>query len=383
MPSAQAKSSASPQCTLTSASDGSLAVKLSGPWKMTSGVPDPDSVLDALRDQPPHRLTFDTAEMSDWDSALLTFLLPVAREAAAHEVALDRAGLPEGARKLIDLALSDARKSEPQETPSAESELTRLARWAEKVAVETIGELSFLGDVAQGLGRWVRGKACLRMRDFTLQLQECGVEALPIVLLIGFLVGAIIGFVGATVLATYGATIYTANMVAIAIVRELGALMTAIILSGRTGAAFAANLGTMRTNQEIDALQTVGLNPVDFLVLPRFLALCLMIPLLTAFANIAGIAGGMLVTTTMPNVTLAAYANATLSSLTPTLLFIGLGKSVLFGAIIALVGCRRGLECGQSAAAVGLATTSAVVVSITLIIAIDGLLAVVFNAVGI
>ncbi len=368
---------------MTSAPEGVLAVKLSGPWKMTSGVPDPTPVLDTLRDHPPRRLTFDTTEMTDWDSALLTFLLPVAREAAAQQVTLDQSGLPEGARKLIDLALSDTRKSEPQEDPSAESELTRLARWTEKVAVETVGELSFLGEVTLGLGRLVRGKACLRLRDFILQLQECGAEALPIVLLIGFLVGAIIGFVGATVLATYGATIYTANMVAIAIVRELGALMAAIILSGRTGAAFAANLGTMRTNQEIDALQTVSLNPVDFLVLPRVLALCLMIPLLTAFANIAGLIGGMLVTTTMPNITLAAYVSATLSALTPTLVFIGLGKSVLFGAIIALVGCRRGLECGQSAAAVGLATTSAVVVSITLIIATDGLLAVVFHAVGI
>jgi len=169
-------------------------------------------------------------------------------------------------------------------------------------------------------------------------------------------------------------------MVAIAVARELGALMTAIILSGRTGASFAANLGTMRTNEEIDALQTVGLNPIDFLVVPRMMALCLMIPLLAAFADLAGIVGGMLVATTLPNVTIAAYIHATLKALTMTQVLIGLGKSVVFGGIIALVGCRRGLECGRSAAAVGLSATSAVVVSITLVIALDGLLAVVFNA---
>lgn len=329
------------------------------------------------------QVTFDTTGLAAWDSAFLGYLLPIATTARSHQATLDDSGLPEGARKLLGMALAQPVLPKSESSGTHEGYLTVLARMTERWVKEVVGELGFLGEFTQAFSRIFRGQSQLRWRDFLLQLQECGAEALPIVVLIGFLVGAIIGFVGATVLETYGAAIYTANMVAIAIARELGALMTAIILSGRTGAAFAANLGTMRTNEEIDALQTVGLNPVDFLVVPRVVALCIMIPLLTAFADLAGITGGLLVATTMPNVTFASYINATLKALTVTQVCIGLGKSVLFGAIIALVGCRRGLECGRSAAAVGLATTSSVVVSITLVIAVDGLLAVVFNALGI
>lgn len=350
---------------------------------MATGIPDPAEVQRMLQAGTVRQVTFDTTGLEEWDSAFLGYLLPIATTARAHEAKLDDSGLPEGARKLLGMALAQPVLPKSDSGTSQEGYLTLLARMSERGAGEVVGELGFLGQVVQAFGRVFRGHSQFRWRDLLLQVQECGAEALPIVVLIGFLVGAIIGFVGATVLETYGAAIYTANMVAIAIARELGALMTAIILSGRTGAAFAANLGTMRTNEEIDALQTVGLNPVDFLVVPRVIALCLMIPLLTAFADLAGITGGLLVATTMPNVTFASYIHATLKSLTVAQVTIGLGKSVLFGAIIALVGCRRGLECGRSAAAVGLATTSSVVISITLVIAVDGILAVVFNALGI
>ena len=380
MPSAQAEPSNSAQCEVTPPSNGVLAVRLTGPWKMVSGVPDPEPVLAAVREGQVRQITFETRALAEWDSAFLAFLLPIAREAQAHQATVDATGLPEGARKLLGLALTERVKDTGRKPGDGEGGLTEMARLSERAVAEVVAELAFLGEVTLAFGRLLRGRSQLRLRDFALQLQECGSEALPIVVLIGFLVGAIIGFVGSTVLETYGAAIYTANMVAIAVARELGALMNAIILSGRTGASFAANLGTMRTNEEIDALQTVGLNPIDFLVVPRMMALCLMIPLLAAFADLAGIVGGMLVATTLPNVTIAAYIHATLKALTMTQVLIGLGKSVVFGGIIALVGCRRGLECGRSAAAVGLSATSAVVVSITLVIALDGLLAVVFNA---
>ncbi|MBN9690514.1 MAG: ABC transporter permease [Verrucomicrobia bacterium] len=371
------------RCEVSASASGVLALRLEGSWKMVTGIPDPAEIQRLLQAGTIRQVTFDTSSLADWDSAFLGYLLPIATTARSHQATLDDSGLPEGARKLLGMALAQPVLPKSEGAGTHEGYLTVLARMTERWVKEVVGELGFLGEFTQAFSRIFRGQSQLRWRDFLLQLQECGAEALPIVVLIGFLVGAIIGFVGATVLETYGAAIYTANMVAIAIARELGALMTAIILSGRTGAAFAANLGTMRTNEEIDALQTVGLNPIDFLVVPRVVALCIMIPLLTAFADLAGITGGLLVATTMPNVTFASYINATLKALTVTQVCIGLGKSVLFGAIIALVGCRRGLECGRSAAAVGLATTSSVVVSITLVIAVDGLLAVVFNALGI
>lgn len=368
------------QFEFASDGQGGVTVRLSGEWKMTTGIPGSGPLLTELTSGSTRKLRFQVETLQGWDSALLGFLLPLAREAEARSITFDSSGLPEGVRRLLELALHQPPRATGRVRALRELNFTGMARFSEGAAHEVIAELSFLGEVTLAMGRLIRGKSQLRRRDFLLQLQECGAEALPIVILIGFLVGAIIGFVGSTVLETYGAALYTANMVAIATARELGAMMTAVILSGRTGAAFAANLGTMRTNEEIDALQTVGLNPIDFLVVPRVLALCLMIPLLTAFADLAGIMGGMLVTSTMPNVTFAAYIHATLKSLTLTQILIGLGKSVVFGGIISLVGCRRGLECGRSAASVGLATTSAVVVSITLLIAVDGILAVVFNA---
>ncbi len=370
------------RCEVSASASGVLALRLEGSWKMATGIPDPAETVRMIQAGTISHVAFDSTGLGDWDSALLGYLLPIATAAKSKEAILDDAGLPEGARKLLGMALAQPVLPKSEES-AEEGYLTLLARMSERGAAGVVAELGFLGQVVQAFGRIFRGHSQFRWRDLLLQVQECGAEALPIVVLIGFLVGAIIGFVGATVLETYGAAIYTANMVAIATARELGALMTAIILSGRTGAAFAANLGTMKTNEEIDALQTVGLNPVDFLVVPRVIALCLMIPLLTAFADLAGITGGLLVATTMPNVTFAAYIHATLKSLTVAQVCIGLGKSVLFGAIIALIGCRRGLECGRSAAAVGLATTSSVVVSITLVIAVDGILAVVFNALGI
>lgn len=380
MPSALAPKPAPATCVVSSPAAGVVGIHLAGDWRLTGSVPDATEIVRKLQAGGLRQVQVSAPDLGTWDSALLGFLMPVLREAQARSVVVDLQGLPEGAQRLIHLALEG--RPAPVETASEETEgaFTQMARMTERAAHEVVAELAFLGEFTLALGRLLRGRSQLRMRDLALQLQECGAEALPIVALIGFLVGSIIGFVGATVLETYGATLYTANMVAIAVTRELGALMTAIILSGRTGAAFAANLGTMRTNEEIEALQTVGLHPMDFLVVPRVVGLCLMIPLLTAFADLAGIAGGLLVTTSMPNVTLAAYLHATLKSLTLTQVLIGLGKSILFGAIIALVGCRRGLECGRSAAAVGLAATSAVVVSITLVIALDGLLAVVFNA---
>jgi phospholipid/cholesterol/gamma-HCH transport system permease protein len=200
---------------------------------------------------------------------------------------------------------------------------------------------------------------------------------LGIVALINFLIGLILAFVGATELARFGASVYTADLVAVATVREMGCIMTGIILCGRTGAAFAAQLGTMKVNQEIEALQTFGISPFEFLVLPRMLALILMMPLLVIFADLIAIGGGFLVSTMMLDVTPTAYVQRTIGSIQLSSFLLGILKGSFFGVVVALTGCLRGMQCGNNAAAVGLATTSAVVTGITWIIASDGVFAVI------
>jgi phospholipid/cholesterol/gamma-HCH transport system permease protein len=216
-----------------------------------------------------------------------------------------------------------------------------------------------------------------------LIIQECGVQALPIVSLISFLVGLILAFVGAIQLMMFGAQIYIADLVGIAMAREMGAIMTGIIMAGRTGAAFAAQLGTMQVNEEIDALTTLGLSPMEFLVVPRMLALALMMPLLCLYADLMGIVGGLVVGVGMLDLTLPQYIEQTRGALNLTHLSVGVVKSVVFGVLVAVSGCMRGMECGRSASAVGMATTSAVVTAIVAIIVSDGLFAVITNALGI
>ena len=215
------------------------------------------------------------------------------------------------------------------------------------------------------------GRARLRRSDLMLAIEDCGPAALPIVALISFLIGLILAFVGAIQLQQFGAAIFVANLVGIAMVREMGAMMTAILMSGRTGAAFAANLGTMQVSDEISALQTLGIPPMEFLVLPRIVALSVMMPLLTVFANIVGMLGGLLISWLMLDIAPITYYNQTSGAVGMNDWAVGLVKSVLFGMVVALVGCWRGMRCQRSAAAVGSAATSAVVLCIVLIILID------------
>jgi phospholipid/cholesterol/gamma-HCH transport system permease protein len=229
------------------------------------------------------------------------------------------------------------------------------------------------------LGALLRGRARFRVVDLLEVIRECGPRALGIVSLISFLIGLILGFVGAVQLQQFGASIFVANLVAIAMTREIGCIMTAIVMAGRTGAAFAAQLGTMTTNQEIDALSTMGISPMEFLVLPRMLALILMMPLLTIYADVVGILGGAVVGVGMLGLGPTEYFEQTRGAVSLTSFFIGVGKSVVFGVLVALVGCLRGMQSGRSAAAVGLAATSAVVTSIVLIIVIDGIFAVILD----
>jgi phospholipid/cholesterol/gamma-HCH transport system permease protein len=295
---------------------------------------------------------------------------------------VDRTGLPEGARRLLALAAAVPERRAGGGEARA-SWLARIGARSARAAGGAVEMLGFIGSAVLALWAFVRGRARFQGRDLALVIQECGPRALPIVSLISFLVGIILAFVGAVQLRQFGAQIYVADLVAIAMATEMGAMMTGIIMAGRTGAAFAAQLGTMQVNEEIDALVTMGISPMEFLVLPRMLALVLMVPLLTLYADLLGILGGTLVAATMLDLEPRQYINETIAALTVTDFAKGLVKGSVFGVLVAIAGCLRGMQSGRSSAAVGLAATSAVVTAIVFIIVSDALLTVLYDVLGI
>ena len=247
----------------------------------------------------------------------------------------------------------------------------------------TIELLAFVGNLSIAFGRALIGRARYQRADLFVLIQDCGVRALPIVTLISFLVGLILAFVGAVQLQQFGASIYVANLVGLAMLREMGAMMTGIIMAGRTGSGYAAQLGSMKVSQELDALETLGLSPMEFLVLPRLVALSLMMPLLCVYSDFVGIFGGALVSAGMLDVPMSAYVQQTKTAVGLDDFALGVAKSAVFGVLIAIAGCLRGMQSGGSSSAVGDAATKAVVTAIVWIIAVDGLFAVLTNALGI
>jgi phospholipid/cholesterol/gamma-HCH transport system permease protein len=364
--------------------DGTLLVRLSGPWHLRSDMPSAALLADRLSRQPDiTRVSFDTASLTRWDSGLISFLVQSGEYCHAHGVDQDRSGLAEGLKHLVELAEAVPEKKGTRGQSAREWFFTRIGKATIGYETSIADFLSFIGELAIALGRFVRGKARYRRVDLLEAIQQCGANAVGIVTLIAFLVGVILAFMGAVQLSQFGASIYVADLVGIGMVREMGAMMTAIIMSGRTGAAFAAKLGTMKVTQEIDALTTMGISPLEFLVLPRVLALVLMMPLLCIFADLVGILGGMFVGVFMLDLSAATYLRETISTLTMVNLFGGLVKATFYGALIAVAGCLRGFQCGNSSSAVGDAATQAVVMSIVMVVVACGTFAVVFNFLGI
>jgi phospholipid/cholesterol/gamma-HCH transport system permease protein len=290
--------------------------------------------------------------------------------------------LPAGARRLLALAAKVPARGATPVTVEDDAFTARVGRAALR-AWDTAGDaIGFVGTMAIAFAALLRRRARFRRRDLVHAYEATGVAALGIVALINFLIGAVLAFVGAVQLQPFGAAIYVANLVAIAVARELGALMTGIVMAGRTGASFAAVLGTMTVNEEVDALQTSGLRPSEFLVLPRVIATALMMPALVAYADLLGLLGGMFVGVTVLKIGPVEYARQTQQALELRHVWIGLGKSVVFGLIVSLTGCYYGLRCGRSAAAVGEATTKAVVIGIVLVVLADAVAPVLLYPVG-
>ncbi len=362
---------------------GQVLARLSGDWLLGAELPGVAEIESAVAAGNARSLEFDAAALGRWNSGLMVFLMKCAELCRTRELAFRPSGLPPGAERLLELAEAAVIRQGPDRRARHPSWLEQVGEGALAHWRGSLGILTFLGESVIAVLRALRGRAQFRWADTFQVMQECGPQALGIVALINFIVGLILAFVGTLQLARFGATIYSADLVAIATVREMGCLMTGIIMCGRTGAAFAAQLGTMRVNQEIDALQTFGISPVEFLVLPRLMALILMMPLLCVFADLIAVSGGFAVSTLLLDVSPGLYVRRTIDAITLTSFLLGIGKGAIFGVLVALTGCQRGMVCGRNAAAVGQATTMAVVAGITAIIVSDGAFAVVCSALDI
>ena len=361
-----------------------LRLRLAGSWKIGARFPSADVIQKKIEASGGiRRIGFDTENLTGWDSGLLTFLIKISGYCSKNNIIFDKEGLPEGVKRLIVLATAvperkGARKETAHEPFFFRVGASALALW------QSIRELlAFIGEATIAFLKFLVGKASFRRSDLFLFIQQCGADALPIVTLISLLVGLILAFVGAVQLMMFGAQIYVADLVGIAMVRVMGAVMVGIVMAGRTGAAFAAQLGTMQGNEEIDALKTMGVSPMEFLVLPRMLALVLMMPLLCVYADLMAVIGGLIVGVAVLDIGLVQYINQTTSALKVSYFFIGIIHATVFGVLVALAGCLRGIQCGRSASAVGEATTSAVVTSIVAIIVATGIITVVCNIMGI
>lgn len=331
----------------------------------------------ALRESPDVKaLYFDSSHLTCWDSRLVAFVRTCQEVCRSRSIEFHEEGLPADIRRLLQLAQIVPERTDSQRATCKAIFLQRMGEHALKEWHGTVEIFAFLGDNVLAFGNLLRRRAQFRWSDAFLAIDQCGPQALGIVALINFLVGMILAFVGALQLIKFGASIYVADLVGIATVREMAAIMTGIILCGRTGAAFAAQLGTMKVNEEINALKTFGFSPVEFLVLPRMIALILTMPFLCAFADFISIAGGLFVASSMLDTTPREYLLRTVQAIDLRSFLLGIGKGSFFGFLVAYTGCLRGMQSGSSAAAVGEATTSAVVTGITAIIASDGLFAV-------
>jgi phospholipid/cholesterol/gamma-HCH transport system permease protein len=364
--------------SLDAGSDGVLLLRLSGSWLMHGHLPPRAVIEHELGARPAARvLAFDTRSVDDWDSGFVVFVRHVLDVSRGLQLGADLSGLPAGVRKLLDLAAAVPER----ETGRGARRVPLLARLG-AAAIRATGfareTVTFLGDACLALERFVSGRARLRRADLLVSIPE----ALGIVSLISFLVGVILAYVGSVQLRRFGAEIYVADLVGIAMARQMGAIMTGIIMAGRTGAAYAAQLGTMRVNEEIDAVQTMGISPVEFLVLPRMLGLILMMPLLTVYADMVGILGGAVVSVSMLKIGLLPYWNRTWVAVDLADFAVGLISASVFGVLVAMAGCLRGMQAGRSSAAVGLAATSAVVTGIVFIVTADAVLTVIYDALG-
>lgn len=371
-----------PSLNIDDSSPESMLIRICGNWELSNSRPDLTGASLRIKEWQ-GTIKFDTSELDSWDTSLITSLINIKKAASESGAQIDWSTLPDGAQRLIKLAFAVEEREGARRTAKQESFFEQAGRATIEIWLSLREIVTFIGELTLSFGRFFKGKANYLKSDLWVVTQEAGAEALPIVSLISFLIGMIFAFVGVMQLEAFGAGIYTADLVAVAMVREMAPIMTAIIMAGRTGASYAAQIGTMKVNEELDALNTLGINTIDFLALPRVIALIIMMPLLTMYASLLGILGGMIVGLAMLDVTIPQYLAQTERAFGLNTLFGGLFKSIVYGSLVAVAGCLQGINCGNNAMAVGQATTKAVVMGIVMIVVSAALLTVIYINLGI
>ena len=361
--------------------NGRDVLTLAGDWIAQSGRI-PEFSADGLAKVTPGRsLDVDVGGIGRWDSGLIEFLWDAKRAAIAAGITLDTTALPDSARKL--LGLLPERLAEPGPSPRSGLRPLRWLGGRSILVLTEVGALSsLLAVTASGGVLALSGRARMQAVDLLANIRDAGPSALMIVSTVNFLIGAILAFVGAVQLRKFAADIYVADLVGLALVREMAAVMTAIIMAGRTGGAYAARIATMQGNEEIDALQVIGIPVSDYIVLPSILALVFTMPLLYLYGCLVGMLGGFVVSIAMLNITGPGYLHQTLGAVALDQFVFGFVKSIAFAILIGVTSCQIGLKAGRSAADVGLAATRAVVTGIVGVIALDAVFAVIADVIG-
>ncbi|MDR0536150.1 MAG: ABC transporter permease [Puniceicoccales bacterium] len=409
----QKNQSSKPVAALAAFDCAQARVTLSGEWSLKNGFPAPDALLHEIASARPALATaaepapaevvtiaFDCAALGRYDSSLPAYLhaLNEGARRGGTRLAFAPGTLPDTIERMLSLATARQGAGTPEAAAGealpgssavpgvraatarhlAEGLFCRIGTAAARMVRPWGDALAFVGETMTALANLARGRARCRFPEFWFFVQACGVDAFPIIGLVSFLTGLILAYVGALQMRQVGAMIYVPGGVAISMMREMGVLMVAMVLCGRTATAYAAQLGSMKVSEEMAAYRSMGVPPVEYLVLPRILALVVTIPFLTLYANFFGIIGGLFVTTPM-GVSLGQSYNMMALTMTLPNFTSGLIKSVAFAMLIGWIGCHRGMACGKSSEAVGDAATSAAVLGITLVIVADAIFAVLFN----
>lgn len=361
----------------------SLTLRLSGAW-VTASVAAQDAALSRLDPGDASEAVIDLSELEQFDTAGAWLVDRTKRQLEQLGLAVTLKGLSAARRPLLEKVEQRQACPEPPKQPAAFiSVLTDLGTATFEAGRTAREVVNFLGLTVVVLLRNLAQPRRLRGTSLIYHLEKTGLDALPIVGLLAFLIGVVLAYQGADQLARFGAEIFTVNLVGVAVLREMGVLITAIIVAGRSGSAFTAQIGTMKVNQEVDAMTTIGLDPVEVLVLPRVLALVIALPLLTFYANVMGLLGGAVMATIVLDIDLLAFARQLRDAVELSTFWVGMIKAPIFAFVIALIGCYEGLKVSSNAELVGLRTTRAVVEAIFLVIVLDAIFSVFYSVIGV
>jgi phospholipid/cholesterol/gamma-HCH transport system permease protein len=375
---AAARMAPSPAASLAvSDVDGKRELRLAGrldAYSIAGVWPDARAALDAAPNVP---VLIETSRVEYCDGGGIAMLVDLLRQPRRPEAKVSVVGLKPQFETLLDQFDPAALRVAPTEHAERLHTVAEIGRAALIVGRDLRLQIAFIGETSSALWFAITHPHRVRWKDVWYICEQVGVNALPIVALISFLLGIILAFQSAVPMRQFGAEIFVADLVGLSILRELGPLMTAILLAGRSGAAFAAEIGTMKVNEELNALTTMGLDPVRFLVVPRIIAALLMMPLLVIFSDLIGILGGALTMVSF-NIPISAFLHEVDSLVDVKDLLAGLAKAPVFAILIAGIGCLRGLQTQTGASAVGISATRAVVSAIILLVVVDGIYAFVY-----